>query len=148
MDQGVHKKNPLFSYATSRIHVCDMTRFLFFSLVSFMDAVKGCTKEILVPMNGVCGTCLGEGAPKGATVRKCKTCRGTGEVMQRAMGIFQVCMCVYIYMYVCIYSSMCRRGVNSVDVYDVSRYWRGYAARHGHFPCVCVRVCKCIHVCI
>ncbi|EKX35414.1 hypothetical protein GUITHDRAFT_47700, partial [Guillardia theta CCMP2712] len=58
--------------------------------LSFMEAAKGCSKTIRVRKKDTCKPCNGEGAEPGTKRRTCPTCRGTGEVMETAMGFIQV----------------------------------------------------------
>lgn len=57
--------------------------------VTFEEAALGCEKEITLKKLEVCEECGGTGAAKGARVKTCPTCQGTGQVyMQR--GLFSV----------------------------------------------------------
>lgn len=53
--------------------------------IEFLEAVKGCEREIEVPKQAHCGTCTGTGAKPGSQPAPCATCRGQGEVIQQAM---------------------------------------------------------------
>ena len=60
--------------------------------ISFMEAVKGCEKEISVQKYENCGECGGTGAQKGTSVETCSECRGQGSVrrVQRTpIGAFE-----------------------------------------------------------
>jgi len=58
--------------------------------ISFMDAAKGCTKSVTYDVMDTCVTCDGTGAQPGSKPRTCPACGGTGETVNRAMGVFQV----------------------------------------------------------
>jgi len=53
--------------------------------LDFLDAAKGCTKEIQFPKHAPCEPCKGTGAAPGSQPVTCNTCRGAGEVIQRQM---------------------------------------------------------------
>ncbi|MFZ5479789.1 MAG: molecular chaperone DnaJ [Myxococcota bacterium] len=53
--------------------------------VDFLEAAKGCEKEIQVPKHAPCGACEGTGATPGSQPQVCGTCRGAGEVVQAQM---------------------------------------------------------------
>jgi molecular chaperone DnaJ len=53
--------------------------------IDFLEAAKGCEKEIQVPKHAPCGTCDGTGAAPGSQPQVCGTCRGAGEVIQAQM---------------------------------------------------------------
>ena len=48
--------------------------------LSFMDAAKGCTKEITYMRNEPCTACNGTGAKGGTAFNKCNKCNGSGQV--------------------------------------------------------------------
>ena len=48
--------------------------------LSFMDAAKGCNKDITTRMRVICNRCDGKRAEPGTTYSQCSTCKGTGEV--------------------------------------------------------------------
>lgn len=48
--------------------------------LSFLDAAKGCTKEIKYMRNEPCHTCNGTGAKGGTAYKTCEKCGGTGQV--------------------------------------------------------------------
>ncbi len=48
--------------------------------LSFMEAIKGCTKTITIKRLEVCSDCGGTGAKKGSAVETCPDCGGTGQV--------------------------------------------------------------------
>nr|XP_058949448.1 dnaJ homolog subfamily A member 3, mitochondrial-like [Pocillopora verrucosa] len=47
--------------------------------LSFMDAAKGCNKDITTRTKVVCNRCNGKRAEPGTTYSQCPTCKGTGE---------------------------------------------------------------------
>ena len=49
-------------------------------VLSFMEAVHGCTKTVSVNRQSTCEECGGTGAAKGTTPETCSECRGTGTV--------------------------------------------------------------------
>lgn len=53
--------------------------------LSFLDAAKGCKKEISYKRNEPCKTCKGTGAKDGTKYTICDTCKGSGQV-QQVMG--------------------------------------------------------------
>jgi len=48
--------------------------------ISFMDAAKGCTKDITYVRNEPCAACKGTGAKNGTAFRPCVKCGGKGQV--------------------------------------------------------------------
>lgn len=48
--------------------------------LSFLDAAKGCKKEISYNRNQTCSKCNGTGAKNGTAYKTCDTCHGTGSV--------------------------------------------------------------------
>ncbi|MDE7158075.1 MAG: molecular chaperone DnaJ [Clostridiales bacterium] len=48
--------------------------------LSFMDAAKGCTKEITYSRNEPCPACGGTGAKNGTAFKTCEKCGGRGQV--------------------------------------------------------------------
>ncbi len=48
--------------------------------ISFEEAVFGITKNIVLTRQATCDTCSGNGAKKGATMKKCDICNGKGRV--------------------------------------------------------------------
>ena len=48
--------------------------------LSFMDAAKGCNKDITTRMRVNCDRCDGKRAEPGSSYSQCSTCKGTGEV--------------------------------------------------------------------
>lgn len=58
--------------------------------ISFMDAAKGCAKEIHITPSVKCKTCDGKGLKKGATRSPCKSCDGSGTRVHFVQGGFQM----------------------------------------------------------
>lgn len=56
--------------------------------LSFMDAAKGCTKEVTYKRNEPCSSCKGTGAKDGTKYTTCDTCKGSGQVQQTSGGGF------------------------------------------------------------
>ena len=54
--------------------------------ISFMDAAKGVTKEVLITPLVQCGTCSGSGLKKGVSRSECKSCNGTGTRVHFMQG--------------------------------------------------------------
>ncbi len=50
--------------------------------LSFMDAAKGCKKEISYKRTESCSSCKGTGAKNGTRYTTCDNCKGTGQVQQ------------------------------------------------------------------
>lgn len=48
--------------------------------LSFLDAAKGCVKEIRYTRNEPCSSCKGTGAKNGASYKTCDKCGGSGQV--------------------------------------------------------------------
>ena len=48
--------------------------------LSFMDAAKGCTKELNITRDETCPECKGTGAKEGTQPVVCPTCKGSGQV--------------------------------------------------------------------
>ena len=57
--------------------------------IPFMDAAKGCKREIEVDRNAPCEECSGTGAKPGTQPQKCKTCQGRGQVAHQ-QGFFVI----------------------------------------------------------
>lgn len=49
-------------------------------VLSFLDAAKGCTKEIRYMRNEPCPSCKGTGAKDGTAYKTCEKCGGSGQV--------------------------------------------------------------------
>lgn len=58
--------------------------------ISFMEAAKGTTQEIIVTPLTKCGTCKGDGLKPGAKRSQCRQCNGTGTRVHMMQGGFQV----------------------------------------------------------
>jgi molecular chaperone DnaJ len=56
--------------------------------LSFMDAIKGCTKEVSYFRNEPCSSCRGTGAKGGTAYQTCSKCNGTGKVRFQSDNIF------------------------------------------------------------
>lgn len=56
--------------------------------LSFLDAIKGCTKEISYMRNEPCPSCSGTGAKGGTAFKQCARCAGTGRVKFQQDTIF------------------------------------------------------------
>ncbi|CAK8565151.1 unnamed protein product [Lathyrus sativus] len=57
--------------------------------LSFMEAVRGCTKTITFQTDMLCNTCGGSGVPPGTRPETCKRCKGSGVTSVQA-GIFKM----------------------------------------------------------
>ncbi|HEY1558295.1 MAG TPA: molecular chaperone DnaJ [Kofleriaceae bacterium] len=57
--------------------------------LAFAEAVWGCTKDVKVTRDIVCGTCRGSGAAAGSKPEVCRSCGGKGQVVH-AQGFFMV----------------------------------------------------------
>ncbi|KAK1139643.1 mdj1 protein precursor [Aspergillus melleus] len=58
--------------------------------ISFMEAAKGTTKDIVINPLTECGTCKGDGLKAGAKRSKCPQCNGSGTRVHFMQGGFQV----------------------------------------------------------
>ncbi|KAA8650679.1 hypothetical protein EYZ11_003446 [Aspergillus tanneri] len=58
--------------------------------ISFMDAAKGTSKDIVINPLTQCGTCKGDGLKKGAKRTQCRQCNGSGTRVHFMQGGFQV----------------------------------------------------------
>lgn len=56
--------------------------------LSFLDAIKGCTKEIRYMRNEPCAACSGTGAKGGTAFQKCPRCGGSGRIKFQQDTIF------------------------------------------------------------
>lgn len=50
-------------------------------VISFMEAAKGCKKDIKVTRTATCSECSGSGAEKGTQAKTCPNCHGSGQVV-------------------------------------------------------------------
>ena len=57
--------------------------------LSFMEAVKGTTRDVTVNSYGKCGTCDGKGSADGSGPVTCSACGGSGERLMQ-QGFFTV----------------------------------------------------------
>lgn len=48
--------------------------------LSFMDAAKGCTRELVYARNKACPSCRGTGAKNGTAYTQCSRCNGQGKI--------------------------------------------------------------------
>ncbi len=55
--------------------------------LSFMEAAKGCERDVTFDASVKCEPCKGKGAAPGATMQPCKTCGGQGQRVQSS-GLF------------------------------------------------------------
>ncbi|OOF99627.1 hypothetical protein ASPCADRAFT_203399 [Aspergillus carbonarius ITEM 5010] len=58
--------------------------------ISFMEAAKGTSKDIVITPLKECGTCNGDGLKKGAKRSQCRQCNGSGTRVHMMQGGFQV----------------------------------------------------------
>ena len=113
------RNSQVFGYVSPWTHYClfpdgsllRLKFFLFFFQhvinLSFMDAAKGCNKDITTRMRVICNRCDGKRAEPGTTYSQCTTCNGTGEVG-------------YMYgviMHVSLFHCLARLPVNWLDIY-------------------------------
>ena len=56
--------------------------------LSFLDAAKGCKREVKYNRNEPCSDCKGTGAKNGTAYKVCSTCQGTGQVQYVSGGGF------------------------------------------------------------
>lgn len=57
-------------------------------VLSFLDAAKGCTKELRYTRNEPCPSCKGTGAKNGTAYTTCEKCKGTGQVRYAQDSLF------------------------------------------------------------
>ncbi len=58
--------------------------------MSFLDAAKGCRREVVYTRNEPCSDCKGTGAKSGTAYKTCTKCGGTGQVQYTSSnGFFQ-----------------------------------------------------------
>ncbi|WVZ00271.1 hypothetical protein V8G54_026340 [Vigna mungo] len=57
--------------------------------LSFMEAVRGCTKNVTFQTEVLCNTCGGSGVPPGTRPETCKRCKGSGVTFVQT-GIFRM----------------------------------------------------------
>lgn len=58
--------------------------------ISFMDAAKGTSSDIVITPLSECGTCHGDGLKKGAKRSQCRSCNGSGTRVHFVQGGFQL----------------------------------------------------------
>lgn len=56
--------------------------------LSFLDAIKGCTKEVSYMRNEPCSSCRGTGAKNGSAYQTCSRCGGQGKVKYQQNTFF------------------------------------------------------------
>jgi len=56
--------------------------------ISFAESVFGVERKILLSKVGVCDRCRGLGGEPGASMKKCPTCKGTGQIRETKRSIF------------------------------------------------------------
>ena len=56
--------------------------------ISFDESIRGCKKEIELPLKEVCPTCNGTGAKPGTAPETCSKCGGSGRVYMRQQTMF------------------------------------------------------------
>ncbi len=56
--------------------------------ISFDEAMKGCKKEIEMPIKETCNTCHGSGAKPGSNPETCTKCGGKGQVVYSQQSFF------------------------------------------------------------
>ena len=54
--------------------------------LSFMEAVRGCTKQVSLRVQATCERCLGSGGEPGTREQTCPYCQGRGEVSGERRG--------------------------------------------------------------
>ncbi len=57
--------------------------------IPFMDAAKGCKRDLDVERNSPCDECKGSGAKPGTQPQRCRTCQGRGQVAHQ-QGFFVI----------------------------------------------------------
>lgn len=56
--------------------------------IDFLEAINGCTKEVVVNALDDCSTCKGIGAKPGTKLKICRSCNGLGEVRRVTESFF------------------------------------------------------------
>ena len=56
--------------------------------ITFMEAVKGCSKEITMMVDNRCNECNGSGAQSSSDIQTCSRCNGRGTVVTQTQSIF------------------------------------------------------------
>ena len=57
-------------------------------VLSFLDAAKGCRREISYSRNETCASCKGTGAKNGTAYKTCEKCGGTGQIQYTSSNGF------------------------------------------------------------
>lgn len=57
--------------------------------LSFLDAAKGCRRDIVYNRNQTCSSCNGTGAKNGTAYKTCEKCGGSGQIQYVTNGIFR-----------------------------------------------------------
>ena len=58
--------------------------------LSFMDAAKGCRREVVYTRDEPCSSCKGTGAKNGTSYKTCEKCNGTGQIQYtQSNGFFR-----------------------------------------------------------
>ncbi|MFA5736793.1 MAG: molecular chaperone DnaJ [Candidatus Paceibacterota bacterium] len=61
-------------------------------LITFKESIFGTERKLLINKVGICDFCNGTGAEKGAKIKNCETCKGTGQIKETVrsiLGTFQ-----------------------------------------------------------
>ncbi len=56
--------------------------------LSFLDAAKGCKREVVYSRNEQCSACRGTGAKEGTAYKTCEKCGGTGQIQYTSSNGF------------------------------------------------------------
>ncbi|MCD8201999.1 MAG: molecular chaperone DnaJ [Clostridia bacterium] len=56
--------------------------------LSFLDAIKGCSREVNYTRSEPCPSCRGTGAKNGTSMETCKKCGGRGQIQMQTRTIF------------------------------------------------------------
>ena len=56
--------------------------------IDFLEAINGCTKEIIIQSHEDCKVCKGSGARPGSKLKTCRSCNGLGEVRRVQESFF------------------------------------------------------------
>ena len=56
--------------------------------IDFLEAIKGCTREVTIQPFEDCEVCKGSGAKPGTKLKDCKSCNGLGEVRKVSESFF------------------------------------------------------------
>lgn len=58
--------------------------------ITFMEAIRGCDKELELNLKDPCSTCHGTGAKPGTGPETCPNCHGTGQIRHTQQSLFGV----------------------------------------------------------